>query len=347
MRSSKKRPAKAESLDLKAIFEELEREMPPVKRRSSKRKGPSFAEWKASLVAIRKEVGFDLRNPVGFSEYLLALYGKDPVFHTDDPYHPILNPSFHLEMASGTHAARYASVFRAWHEAIAPHGMICARGLHSLGFLPGDDIPAMVYAGRAMHGRDSEEWGTGTPSDFSSYSMNLPIAVNWFASNNGRVGKSRLFVTPSLARAAAAADPRALDTVGVSTEKVAPAVRQAILASECPVVIVVSGRPADMHGWGGDSESGDTMEAEIHVKHCEPRCVQRFFVASALHKLGKPVRADERRYFALDEHMVVTGRKIGFYDAPKLILHPDAPAKGKIVKNLPADWTWYEVAVKS
>lgn len=321
------------------------------KRRSSKRERPSFSEWKASLVAIRESVGFDLREPVGFSEYLLALYGKDPVFHTDDPYHPILSPTHHLEMAPGGQKTKYATLFKAWCEALAPHGMVCARGLHSLGFLPGDDVPAMVYANRARHGRDPETWSE--TSDFSSYSMNLPIAVNWFAARRGRIGEpgSIWDVSPLLARAAAVIDPRVLEVVGTRTAKLTKtaklptAVRNAIHASECPVVIVVDGKPADMHGWGGDSESGDTMEAEIHMRHCEPKCVQRFFVASALHKLGKPVRADERRYFALDEHMVVTGRKIGFYDAPKLILHPDAPAKGKLVKNLSPDWTWYEVAV--
>jgi hypothetical protein len=270
-------------------------------------------------------------------------------------------------MAPGGRKTAYATVFKAWHDALAPRGMVCARGLHSLGFLPGDDVASMVYAGRASHGRDDG----GKPSNVGYYSMNLPIAVYEFATNRGKVGSSRNYmrVTPTLARAAAAVDPRSLGAAGAWTEteppdiqaaiakrfaargqtpppdwaEVAPAVRKAILASECPVVIVVDGKPSDMHGWGGDSESGDTYEAEIHMKHCEPRCVSRFFVASALHKLGKPVRADERRYYALDEHMVVMGRKIGLYDAPKLFLHPDAPAKGKMVRNLPPEWTWYEI----
>jgi hypothetical protein len=84
------------------------------------------------------------------------------------------------------------------------------------------------------------------------------------------------------------------------------------------------------------------MEAELHVRHCEPKCVIRFFVASALYKLGKPVRADERRYFALDERMVVKGME-AFGDRIPLILHPDAPAKGKVYRNLPDEWKWYEV----
>ena len=95
--------------------------------------------------------------------------------------------------------------------------------------------------------------------------------------------------------------------------------------------------PSDLRSFGGDSESGDTNEAEIYVDHCEPRCVKRMFVASSLHKLGRGVRETDRRWYALDEHRVATGR-----DGLALTLHPDVRA-GRVVRNLPAGWSWYEV----
>lgn len=337
-----------------------------MSRRTSKTsQSAAIDRWASDIKSFRESVGFDLSDPVGFSEYLLAVYGKgssDKIARLFDFRYAGRDYGFDM-FGRGM----YQKVFDAWVDAMAPEGMICARGLYGLGFLPGDDIPSMIYKRRGTHGDEGDS--RRKKSKVGYYSMNVPIAVNWFALRNNSVGgEGGATVTPMLARAASAVDHRAAEAAGIAMWKqdsevrgwierqaakrgeVAPpswvslpsAVKKSIIASECPVVIIVDGKVSDMHGWGGDSESGDTMEAEIHMKHCEPKCVLRFFVASALYKLGKPVRADERRYYGLDEHMVVTGRKYDYYE-PKLILHPDASVKGRLVRNLPDDWKWYEI----
>lgn len=323
--------------------------MKRTNRRTSKRASSpdGLKRWAADLSIFREQVGFDLAEPVGFSEYLLAVYGKG----VPEEVGRLFDPSVAAE-DYGFDAGGYRKMFSAWAKAMAPDGITCARGLHSLGFLPKDDIAKIVF-------------GHGDRSSSDNYSMNLAYAAFQFATRP--VSDLYPSVSALWARSAAVIEPAAAEAVGVQVRgdvdryrdasrakkglppmlywrSMPKKVRDAISISQCPVVIVSRVGVESMNGWGGDSESGDTMEAELHVKHCEPRCVERFFVASAVHKLGKLVRADERRLFALDEHVVVKGRPV-YGDPVSLILHPDTPVKGRVIRNLPDEWKWYEVEV--
>jgi hypothetical protein len=53
-----------------------------------------------------------------------------------------------------------------------------------------------------------------------------------------------------------------------------------------------------------------------------------------------------RAGFNGSEHLVVKGKAYSYFDAPNLLLHPDTQAKGRLVKNLPDGWKWYEVPVR-
>jgi hypothetical protein len=318
-------------------------------RRASKKAAPpgGLKRWAADVSVFREQVGFDLSEPVGFSEYLLAVYGKG----APDGAARLFSQA-DSEKDYGLDASD-RKTFNAWASAMAPGGLVCARGLHGLGFLPGDNISKIIF--------DHTE-----RSPFDNYSMNLAYATYSFATQF----VTRLYpdVTELWARSAAAIEPSAADAVGVQVRgavdewadarrkkrglppraywsSLSKRARDAILISQCPVVIVSRVAAQDMRWWGGDSESGDTMEAEVHVKHCEPRCVERFFVASAVHKLGRPVSASDRRRFALDEHLVVKV-KGAYGEQISLLLHPDAPANGRVVRNLPDEWKWYDVEVK-
>jgi hypothetical protein len=264
------------------------------------------------MVAFRKSVGFDLSEPWGFSQYLIAAYGKGSLLG-DDPNDPLLQPTYYpVDWAAEMEGRRseseaglrrgYERMLSAWLKAMAPSGLVCARGLHGMKLGDGspDQIVEMIYDMQGLGSDGDERWR----SDYTSYSQNLCIAVRWFATNNGRLGSRR----------------------------------------ETPIVIVARPKTSDIKSFGGDSESGDVNEAELHIKLCEPRCVERFFIASTT-KIGKAVSADERRYYALDECVILTGRKMGFLDAPKLHLHPDTPglSGGRIVRNLPDGWKWYEL----
>jgi len=315
---------------------------------ASDRRMSGLQAWSADIVSFRESVGFDLTEPVGFSEYLLAVYGRGAPEQAME-----LFDTTRAGQRYGFDGAAYRQIFETWATAMAPGGLACMRGLHSIGFLPGDNIPQIIFG----HADRAER--------HDNYSMNFAYCVSHFAT--GSVERYYPSVTDLWARSAAVIDPAAAATVGVQVRgkpdawmdarlrqegrppriywsKLPKKTRDAILVSQTPVVIVVRTDSSDMVGWGGDSESGDTLEAEIHMKRCEPRCIERFFVASAMHKLGKVVRADERRHFALDEHMVVKGKAV--YGEPvSLVLHPDAPAKGRMVRNLPDEWKWYEVEV--
>lgn len=290
-----------------------------TKRRTSKSTKPhdtrSAAEkvndWKRSMVALRDAAGFDMSEPWGFSQYLLAMYGKDALvtFHSRDPlFSPTYDiPDWVAEMRgepdtdSGLRAG-YDYMMKTWLKTMAPGGIICARGLHSIDALAHEDVMSFVYEGRGYGslGRDARE----KRSSFTSYSMNVCVAIREFACSNGKL-RAR---------------------------------------SETPIVIVSRPKVSDIKGFGSDSESGDTNEAELWIKFCEPRCVERFFVAST-RKIGKPVSADERRYYALDECIIVTGRDMEPWGPPKLRLHPDTPGLkgGRLVRNLPDGWKWYEL----
>jgi len=308
--SKKPKRTLIDDLDFDALVEEAYREaVASAKPRPADEK---FDDWKRRLADLREEAGFDLGEPWGFSQYLLAMFGKNALvpFDRRDPLFDSTGSvvDWAAEMRGEPEVKRglragYRHMMDTWLKTMAPNGIICARGLHSINAADHRDVMSFVYRGRgySVLGEDS---GEGR-SSFTSYSMNLCVAVREFACRNGKV-RSR---------------------------------------GENPIVLVSRPKNSDIDGFGGDSESGDTNEAELHVKLCEPRCVERFFIASTS-KIGKPVSADERRYYALDECVIVTGRPMEPYDTPKLRLHPDTPGLkgGRVVRNLPDGWKWYELA---
>jgi hypothetical protein len=331
-------------------------------KKTSKKAGAAsaIAQWGRDVASFRETAGFDVSTPVGFSEYLLSVYGKG----VPDEVTKLFDIA-EAGRAYGFDAYEdYRRVFETWAISIAPSGFVCARGLHGLGFLPGDDIPGTIF------GRNPRK-GDGRKKDYDYFSLNIEYSIFHFATQY--LDKLYPTVSDLWARAASAIDPDAAKYAGVwvrdrvSKEELAyrdaqaakrgeartPAwqevpkrTKDAILASQCPVLIVAHVDAGDMKGWGSDSESGETMEAEVYVKHCEPDCIEKLFVASSGRGLGTPVKADERRYYGLDEHLVVKGKAYSYFDAPNLLLHPDTQAKGRLVKNLPDGWKWYEVPVR-
>lgn len=313
--------------------------MAASRKRTSTSATKALDAWAKDLEAFRVAHGFDLSEPVGFSRLLLATYGPQSV---EGDFDTLTDSEKAAEKYGFSTSKQYKDVFVAWVRAMAPHGMIAARGLHSLGFLPGDDIASFLFSRR-----NPEE---------DNFSQNVAYAAFHFATFYVAGGWPR--VTKSWARAAATLDSQAERAVGVQVRdnkperqgpcwaNLSPKVRKAILRSQCPVVVVAKLDPLNMRGWGGDSESGPVMEAEVKVAPCEPACVERLFVASAVHKLGKPVSAEMRRHYALDEHKEIVGRDDSwFVRPPTLYLHPDTPVRARLVKNLPEGWTWYEVDV--
>jgi len=300
--------------------------------------------WGADLVRFRLRIGFDLREPDGFSRYLIAAYSDHA---NEDDRRLVSWPSIKRNYNIPPQDVRKA--FDVWLRSLAPDGLVCARGLHSLSFMPGEKIYEILTLGR--------EEGV------AYYSMNIEKSIADFATRSAR--KIEGTVSASMAKVAATLDERALATVGTFAgmtkeewdyndanwaregdpppwHTLAPKTKHALKISQCPVVIVARVRKDDVKGAGGDSESGDTNEAEIHVKACEPRCVEHIFVASAIHRLGRPVQASVRSHYGLDYHNVLT------YDDEvwgriTLTLHSSVRL-GRRVRNLPPEWTWYEVS---
>lgn len=262
------------------------------------------------VIEGREAVGYDLRHPVGFSQYLYAAYGQNRVPRIGD----LIMEAFKVTNGKGSWKDRYSVIFKSFIRAMAPHGMCVARGMHSIGFLPGEDIERLVMP---MYSE-------------SSYSENIVVA-SWLFSTRFLHPKmlSHARLTPSWARAA-----RDLIQRGHSNQ-------EAVRLSQSPVVLVSHVTLADLYSWGGDSESGETHEAELKIKNCEPRCLRHIFVAST-RPLGRAVREDERRYYGLDSH-IEHSYTDSYGSRQPLYLHPDTKAKGKTVKHLPPGWTWYEV----
>lgn len=313
--------------------------MKRVSKRTSKRTSKrasvaiaEFREWRRFLGEFRRSEGFDLSTPGGFSRYLLAVYGKSAPTGMLSLIHR------HFDR----HAVPYDLYFESWLDAMAPDGMFAARGVHSLAFLPGDDIMGTIVQERNARG-----------SDESNYSMNIVVA-SWMFSTR-LVDHAFPRITKTWARGAAAlesaaANPSLLNrsirvppnsSAEERSELPPSRIRRAFYLSQTPTVIVTRLDKRDLNGFGGDSESGDTVEAEVKARFCEPRCVEHLFVASAVHKLGRPVSTAVRRRYALDHHLEVTGQVMG--DPQVLLLHPDANVRGRLVRHLPEMWTWYEI----
>jgi hypothetical protein len=291
--------------------------------------------WGDELDAARRSIGFDLKEPVGFSQYLLALYGQDA--------DPSLADTFDVNMVMSAvtrgkvdREVAYDAVLSMWQRAMAPRGLFAARGLHSVGFMPGEDIAGYLYKRRR---------------EVSNYSMNAVVA-SWEFSTQSLRREMGTFYDPSLVNTAVRMNPEAFKDVGfqrlpngnIVLPKMNAKTKALVKAAECPVVLAVEVGAGQVREWGADSESGETNEAEIKVKNCEPGCVLHLFVASR-QGLGRPVPAAVRRRFALDSHIEVKGRENMFTGSPTLLrLHPDTNVRGKVVKHLPDGWEWYEVS---
>lgn len=261
-----------------------------------------------AAVKGRELVGYDLREPAGFSHYLHAAYVQKKVPTIDS----LVSEAFKSTEGQGTWGQRYALIFKAFNRATAPQGMCIARGMHSVGFQPGDDI---ARAGKPLGSVDN-------------YSQNIVIASSMFSTNylnrspNNRLQGSWLRVA------------RTLHERGLSE-------REAVRLSQNAVVLVAQASVEDLAEWGGDSESGETYEAEVKAT-CAPKCVRHVFVAST-RPLGRAVPADAARYYGLDAH-IETSFKNSYGSQQTLYLHLETKAKGKTVKHLPDEWKWYEVA---
>ena len=300
--------------------------------------------WGTDLIRFRQRIGFDLREPNGFSRYLIAAYSD----HADEDDRRLASWSS-IKRDYNISKQDERKAFAVWLRSLAPDGLVCARGLHSLSFMPGENIYKIITLGRR--------------EGVAYYSMNIEKSIADFATRSARkIGGT---VSASMAKVAATLDEKALGTVGTLTgytkedwdynvadwaregdpppwHTLSPKTKHALKISQCPVVVVARVSKDDVEGPGNDSESGDTNEAEIYVMACEPKCIEHIFVASAIHRLGRPVQASVRSHYGLDYHNVLT------YDDDdwgkiSLTLHPSVHL-GRRVRNLPPEWVWYEVS---
>lgn len=190
--------------------------------------------------------------------------------------------------------------------------------------------PKGMWTWRALSGLDLSDgldmeaiWAArDRAGDWSSYSMNVAYDVPRFALRKSKHAKS----------------------AGSSI----------LLASKVSL--------SDMKSFGGDSESGDTMEAEIHMKACEPSCVKHIFVLSN-EKIGSAVPKELRELHALDEHYEARfvhpihrhSRSSPSKTDPVMYLHTMTPKDAlrsirglKLVKHsIPSGFKWQMVPVEA
>lgn len=319
-----------------------------------------MAEWEAEATRFRESLQLNFRDPRDFSRYLVTVYGPkaDPAWQ-----------QLFVNKASAISLADYPAALAAWQRAMAPEGLQAARGLHSVGFLPGDDILSMV-----IRERSAQDEGEGT----SNYTMNAPIASWLFATQ--ALHREHQSVNALLARAMVAKDrtieesdlinrtlhkeedfPRSSKAEASPRNRPAKFARREFSDAERrkllklskqvsqPMVMVTSVDKNSFKAFGGDSESGETLEAEIKVRHCEPECLLHVFIAS-MTPVGDPVDDDMIRLHALSEHWELEGRYLDYDMDVTLYLHPETELgahrkKAKLVKHLPAGFRWYSLDV--
>lgn len=369
-KTTKKAPSREKNIkDLRSALDNVaeedalelvEEKFPQAKGKTAKRTPEEIrAQWIHQATDFRKSLDLDLRDARDFSRYLLEVYGAK-----SDPKWQKIFVDEEQQMLLGN----YKAGLLAWQQAMAPEGLQAARGLHSIAFLPGDDIAAMIILRRG-----SNDYSEGT----SNYTMNAPVA-SWMFSTRGLhrehqvpsallaraiVAKNKNFQerdlinrlitieddmcsSPTRKRASGGGRPARPEPREFSKAERAEILRISKDVSQ-PVVLVANIDKENFRSFGGDSESGDTMEAEIKVATCEPDCLAHIFVASRT-PVGTPVDEITARYHALNEHWEVQGRFFSYGDDVTLHLHPETDlgiykSRAKLVKHLPVGFRWYEV----
>lgn len=244
---------------------------------------------------IAREYGIDFSHPVGFSSYLMAIFG---------PHAPPDALSLRRAFTRGEFGT-YKSSMKAYFDVLAPKGVMAFRGLAGVR-LPG---PTEVSAFFAHYARDQERRYGSKVTD-ESYSMNVAYDIPNFVQPGRRIrgGDGR-------------------DSV----------------------LIFGKAKLDDIISFGGDSESGDAMEAEIYLKPSFAHR-NRVLVLSS-RDFGDPINASLRRDLCLDEHLLVTIRQED--STFKLFIHPDTPkelyrgAKVKAVSTKVSGLRWTEVNMKA
>lgn len=99
------------------------------------------------------------------------------------------------------------------------------------------------------------------------------------------------------------------------------------------VLLIASVPHEKVRSFGGDSESGPYMEAELKIDRC-PECIEAVYAISP-NRVGKQVSDKERRYFGLSHYMEVTIQVDDFYE-PGVILHSDTdlgPIRDRVIRG--------------
>jgi len=220
--------------------------------------------------------------------------------------------------------------FKKWIKTVAPDGLYAARGLHSLfvPFLP-DLWDFLTAASQVV--------------DTESYTQNIAVASGQFTlpkldSPLFHIAEKRPLKTKKMLDLLW----EDVDDYGfgyyiqnaqtyylyhyLKNKKLSWTKRNALKAmidTVCGVVLIAQIPHEYVDFWGQDSESGDTMEAEIHVKPCLEECIERIFVLAAMKVPGaKPVPLRTRRKYCLSFYNIATVED-DFYGTRHLYLHPD------------------------
>ncbi len=354
---------------------------------SKKHKAVDYKAAQKAFEAFGAENNFDFADPVAFSRYLLMVYGKNSTLEIQDMVRNGHDAPM-LEDKSLDYVEGYRKMLRSYLKTFAPTGeMVLSRGLNRVAWKEGEDIRASMAAYRIRRWNEESKGKPSTDNysqnmvvgayDFSTHRMGRRDYVYVTAALARRiVEEDPTILYEDIAERRVSTDPdmevKARKSPGkvrkivngkvkmVNIPRKARPERRVLLPNEkkkiialanklvTPTVIIVKAKHKDIEAFGGDSESGDTQEAELKVKACEPGCVEHIFVASRV-KLGRVVSAKLRRLYALDEHLEVEGKWFYGSGEPnkiKLELHPATPIgkmKAKLVKHLPKGFDWYEV----
>lgn len=189
----------------------------------------------------------------------------------------------------------YQKGLKVWTDAVAPNGLPLTRGLYGL-VIP-DRWSAQTYY-RASR------------KDKNFFSLNAAYVGANFAAPATMDIDLRFYTppkeSPSLKDLTKDAGRwtrnvwmnTAADMARTSGQRGLKAIRAAALAIQSSMLIAYRASPPDVFSFGGDSESGLMMEAEMYVKRCD-ECLDGVFVLSAA-ELDAPLASDaERKRFGL------------------------------------------------
>lgn len=215
-------------------------------------------------------------------------------------------------------SGNYARNFRRWVDAVAPDGIMLARGMHDIPMGTAEEILAFIRPGQRAD---------------ESYSQNLAVAANEFAVRGAYEARdvSRLgggmggeAMVKRQESQATKLRERTLGRGGWN--KLAPSKQAAWLNKHYgATVTIVKLTPTEAGSFGGDSESGDLQEAELRVGKFPMKRVLRVFALSATPIKGaKLTSLEEQRRFALCQAIRVTVPRSDTRSQFDLLLHAGA-----------------------